>query len=232
MTTTWDAAFEAVPADTDEAKYGADVIRDLKVAVSERLELEMNFKTGTQPLIKAGVAAVIYQGTTTEIVALDTAAVSSDGALAWDTTLKTFKRSVSHVFGRIGEIPSGTKMLFYADVAPAGWTIDNTLNDKVVFVTKGSAAGGQTGGGAHSTGSWTISGIAADSHVLTTAEMPAHTHSEQGVGAGNSLASGVNYGAPFTTSGSTGGGGGHVHTATHTPGWRPAAYCCIICSKD
>jgi hypothetical protein len=65
-------------------------------------------------------------------------------------------------------IPSGTKMLFYADTAPSGWTIDDTLDDKVVFITKGSAAAGQTGGGAHSTGTWT-----QPNHTHTG---PSHTH--------------------------------------------------------
>jgi len=87
--TTWDATFEASPSDSDEAKYGASKIRELKVAISERLELELNFKTGTQPLVKAGKAAVIFLGTTADINALSG---MSSGALAWDTTLKVLKR--------------------------------------------------------------------------------------------------------------------------------------------
>lgn len=87
--TTWDASFEAAPADSDEYKYGANKIRELKTAISERLELEMNFKAGTQPLLKAGQAAVLYSGNTTAINAL---ANMSTGAAAWDTTLSVFKR--------------------------------------------------------------------------------------------------------------------------------------------
>ena len=44
-------------------------------------------------------------------------------------------------------IVATTKMLIYANTAPANWTIDAALDDKLVFVTKGSVAGGQTGGG-------------------------------------------------------------------------------------
>jgi len=73
------------------------------------------------------------------------------------------------------------KMLFYLDTAPTGWSIDTALDDKLVFVTKGSGAGGQTGGGAHSTGSWTISGITVDAHTHSgpshTHTGPSHTHS-------------------------------------------------------
>ena len=61
-----------------------------------------------------------------------------------------------------GSFPAGTTMLFYADTAPLSWTLLNTLDDKLVYVTKGSASGGQTGGTAHSSGTWT---------------QPSHTHS-------------------------------------------------------
>lgn len=78
------------------------------------------------------------------------------------------------------EFPSGTKMLFYQDTAPTGWTIQNTLNDKVVYITKGSSAGGQTGGAEHSTGTWTQPNHnhTGPSHTHTG---PSHTHS---IGAG------------------------------------------------
>jgi len=89
MPITWDSNFEASPADTDEFKYGASKIRELKLAISERLELEMNFKAGTQPLGKAGKLAVIFLGTTIEINNLTGMAA---GAFAWDTTLRVLKR--------------------------------------------------------------------------------------------------------------------------------------------
>jgi len=43
-------------------------------------------------------------------------------------------------------IPAGTKMLFYQDTAPLGWTLESTLDDKVVMITKGKAQGGSPGG--------------------------------------------------------------------------------------
>ncbi len=155
-----------------------------------------------------------------------------------------------------GDIPSGTKMLFYADTAPTGWTIDNTLNDKVVYVTKGSAAGGQTGGGVHSAGTWTQPNHvhAGPSHMHTTAAMtlattqiPAHTHAmttyTTGAGSGAIVEPQTNSTTLFYTN-STGGGQSHEHGATGSGGtestgngatantWRPAAYCVIICSKN
>lgn len=148
--------------------------------------------------------------------------------------------SISQVRTLIGAFPSGTKMLFYQNTAPTGWTLDNTLDDKVVYITKGSGAGGQTGGGAHSSGTWT-----QPNHVhttgdftLTTDEMPSHRH---GIGYTVSATSsgGTVYGASTNvnaTSTYTGGGKAHNHGNTGNGAtantWRPAAYCCIICSKD
>jgi trimeric autotransporter adhesin len=137
-------------------------------------------------------------------------------------------------------IPSGTKMVFYQDTAPTGWTIANTLDDKVLYVTKGSAASGETGGGVHSSGTWT-----QPNHVhttgdftLTTDEMPSHRH---GIGYTVSATSsgGTVYGASANvnaTSTYTGGGKAHNHGDTGNGAtantWRPAAYCVIIATKD
>jgi hypothetical protein len=55
-----------------------------------------------------------------------------------------------------GPIPSGTKMLIYADAAPTGWTIFTTsINDKALRVVSGSAAGGGTGGATGGTTAFT-----------------------------------------------------------------------------
>ena len=143
----------------------------------------------------------------------------------------------------VGEdiIPSGTKMLFYQDTAPSGWTIQDTLDDKLVYITKGSAAGGEIGGTVHSTGSWTISGFDANvgNHTLTIAEMPAHNHPMGNVGGYNAVAN-AGYPSPHGTGYSAtvyvadqGGGGAHNHPmASHAGTWRPSAYCCIICEKQ
>ena len=127
----------------------------------------------------------------------------------------------------IGPFPSGTKMLFYQNTAPVGWTIQNTLDDKVVYITKGSVAGGQTGGGVHSTGSWTISGLSGPSHT--------HDINESGELDGTALSGGggnydiPHYGAAAQPWLTTAGG---TEAVTSTGTWRPAAYCCIIASKD
>lgn len=150
-------------------------------------------------------------------------------------------------------IPVGTKMLFYQDVAPAGWTIDNTLDDKVLYITKGSAAGGQAGGGVHASGTWTQPNHThtGPSHThttgdftLTTNEIPSHNHSILILEAGVGIAAGADLKTNTSTTGNTGSGAAHNHGATGAAGtgatgasatantWRPAAYCAIIATKN
>lgn len=147
------------------------------------------------------------------------------------------------------EFPSGTKMLFYQDTAPTGWTIQNTLNDKVVYITKGSAAGGQTGGAEHSTGTWTQPNHthSVTAQALTEAQMPSHRH--QLTPCGGQLTQDEMYGGAYGTgpkssasdyswyttysgSGATHNHGGVTGDGATANTWRPAAYSVIICAKD
>lgn len=127
------------------------------------------------------------------------------------------------------DIPVGEKILFYKNTAVIGYLLLNTLDNKVVYVTKGSAAGGQTGGTVHSSGSWTITGLAANAHAITIAELPSHDFevraSSSGTGGtANAFTRGVNLDGPLIDTTSKGSGSGHIHGVTHTPAWRPAAY--------
>lgn len=128
--------------------------------------------------------------------------------------------------------PSGTAMLFQQTAAPTGWTKQTTHNNKALRVVTGTAGSG--GSSAFTTafgtpsvsGSVSISGAPSSGNLavsisgsisgttLSTAQIPAHSHSisrsggnlNQSTnqnGAGNSLRT--------TNTGNTGGGGSHNH---------------------
>ena len=152
---------------------------------------------------------------------------------------------------------SGTKMWFYQDTAPTGWTIVAAAADAVLAVKGGSNAYNAAGG--TQAGTWT-----QPDHTLTTAETPAHTHGSAGshyhalmwfgdfygeegyhVYAARQLFTTTLTGSPpswNTASKSyykTDTGGDHTHTSVgggsahnHGTTYRPLAQVGIICSKD
>lgn len=70
-------------------------------------------------------------------------------------------------------VPAGTVMLFMQAAAPTGWTQVVSHNNKALRIVSGAGAGS---GGTTAFTSVFGAGKATDSHVLTEAEMPAHTH--------------------------------------------------------
>ena len=72
----------------------------------------------------------------------------------------------------------GTKMVFYQDVAPSGWSIDQTVDEHSIRVTKGSANAGVTGGTTGGTNDFSaqFTTVNASDEALSVAQMPSHTH--------------------------------------------------------
>ncbi len=133
-----------------------------------------------------------------------------------------------------------TKMLFYQTAAPSGWTKDATAAlDKVGLrlVTTTAWAVGASGADAFDTVFGTSKVTA--SHVLTAAQLGAHTHPQQndGVNAFKNAASassptfanGAADGSGAEITGSSGGGGGHTHTLTNLDLKHVNV---ILCTKD
>lgn len=133
---------------------------------------------------------------------------------------------------------AGTKLWFYQNTAPIGWTIDSACADAILAVKGGSNAYNAAGG--TQAGTWTQPGHlhATADHILTVAEMPAHVHSSPAqVAAQQGFGGATNYLATAGgTTGSTGGDGAHNHGNTGTGAtastWRPLAQVGIICTKD
>lgn len=122
---------------------------------------------------------------------------------------------------------SGTKLVFYQDAAPTGWTLLNTLDDKILYITKGSVAGGQTGGGEHSSGTWTqpshghtFTGDATGSAGTGATSTETPTTSAAGTGATGAEGTGATgaegTGATGASSGNTGTGSSHAHVTFST----------------
>lgn len=89
MAVTWNSAFEATPAGSDDAKYGDDKIRELKEAIRERLAHEhgMDLTGGsaaTQGWLNLG-SAKVYYGASAPTVRPDgvTALTSDDAGRMW-----------------------------------------------------------------------------------------------------------------------------------------------------
>jgi len=130
----------------------------------------------------------------------------------------------------------GTRSCFFQSVAPAGWTQDTSVNDRVIRISSG--AGNVQGG------TWTISGLTVGGHTLTLNEIPSHRHINGAydrllryagdvgseIGDGN-MPGGpdVNTNAPETFQG---GGQAHDHPLGSAGTWRPAYIDAIICTKQ
>ena len=247
FTYLWDSTVESLPDNRTRGYLIDDYFRQLYVAIRERMQVDHQWENGQLDgehkkvtLLKSAekpTAVATYGFVYTKDVGAGKIELFFEDAAGNELQLTSAgKFNPQYVF------PAGTKAIFYQDTAPTGWTIENTLDDKLLFVTKGSGAGGQTGGTVHSTGTWTISGITGGSHTLIVAEMPAHTHVYQTgdntalskISQNGNFGGGTSDDASYRyNSESTGGDATHSHGASsHNGAWRPAAYCVIIASKN
>lgn len=135
--------------------------------------------------------------------------------------------------GGASAFPSGTKMLFVQTVAPDGWTKDTTHDNKALRVVTGAA-----GSGGSVDFSTLFARTSTDSHTLTSAQIPSHTHSvsvltnTQGdTTQSNLIHASTVYNDGDTgsrTTGAAGSGGAHSHNID----MRVKYVDVIICTKD
>ena len=272
----WTSAFEAEPANTDAVSLGAQEIREGKVAVREVLAVDHHLDpTGGSPAAtdngKHKVIQVLSEGASGD----SSPTVPSDASMgqiytkvsaaSGATNPELYYQSAAQGIGtgivrltRNGSaesIEAGSKMVFYQPEAPAGWTLIETVNDKVLMVTnrdddEGTPATSLTGGSAYPSTSvpggsplvynWTMTGI--DGHRLTEAEMPAHVHTyfKSVYSTGNTpgdIPNNVTKSQSEQDTGATGAGGaadgtpGDAHTHPNV-NWRPEVAAVIICEKN
>lgn len=218
FTRTWDTSYEASPAGSDLANTIDNRMREVKVDARERLEVDHS------------MAGDVDDGLHKKVTFVDPLAVKPVQAFDESFLYTKDVAGTSELFyedeaanevqltnaGDIGNIPSGTKMLFFQAAAPVGWTQDTTHDDKSLRVVSG------TGGGDGGTKAFTTTfgaGKTSDSHVLSIAQIPAHTHP---INTGNATTGSAN--ATFSkgsaifssmTSGAAGSGSGHNHPLTN-----------------
>jgi len=139
--------------------------------------------------------------------------------MIWNTTANDVKiRNQANTSWVVFPFPAETKMYFYQNTAPIGWSIVS-VTDKLLAVKGGSAAYNTTGGS--TAGTWT---------------QPSHVHATQGHVFSGDRWGGGRKGGNNTYTSNTGGGGSHSHgntggSATAST-WRPYAAVGIIAEKD
>lgn len=191
-------------------------------------------------------------GTAATVTTAAQPAITSVGTL---TSLATGAITMS---GRLVDaFPTGTLMLFQQTAAPTGWTKQTTHNNKSLRVVSGTAGSGGT-----TAFTDVFTGTTTGSHVLTTANLPAHTHGAiadhthtvptvKPTSSSTSSITGIHYatytyssanstdGGVVATSVATNAGGGHTHTSvgggtghTHSMDMRVQYVDLIIAAKD
>jgi len=213
FTRTWNAAYEANPADSQNASQGAARIREIKSDVQERLTVDHSMAgdvddgahkkiTFVDPLatkpLQANDESYLY-----------TKDVSATSELFYEDEAGNEVQLTDA--GNINVFDSGTNMLFQQTAAPVGWTKITAHNDKALRIVSGTVG---SGGASAFTTTFGTSKV-TDSHNLSVAEMPVHGHT-----IGDADSSGTNNAfntgrggtivANIPTS-NTGGGGGHTH---------------------
>ena len=229
----WNAIFKALPGDSDAISAGADAIRDLKEAIQERIAHDHYMAIGGTQADHGEHQLIVFHepesGYPTPGAnkgALYTKNVSDKAELHW-TDEDGHNLPLTSAGGLLA-VPIGTKMYFYQNAAPTGWTYDSAVVDRVLSVKGGSNAYNANGG--TEAGTWTQPG-----HTLTTDEIPSHTHSvptasavPTGGGAYSTPGDSATQANAAPVAEATGGGGSHNHGTTY----RPYAAIGIIATKD
>ena len=215
---TWNAAYEAQPADTEDVSLGATRIRNLKEDINERLSIDHSWDgdgdDGEHTKITFTAPLASDPATVTNKGFLYPKDVSTKIELHWRDEDGNIVQITNA--GNLNLFPTGTRMLFQQTTAPTGWTKDTTanLNNTALRIVTGTV-GSET---AQQGFDVVFAKTATDGHTLTIAEMPSHDH----VIRTRIITGGVSTGhvsrectsGSSTSSGpieSTGGGGSHSH---------------------
>jgi hypothetical protein len=166
---TWDSTFESTPADTENISQGAERIRILKEAIRERMQKDHYWSpSGTDEDHGEHKHVTLREQASAPSVGSNKASlyIKSDGLYlekddGTEICIVDFGIDDLHNADKYEDIPSGEIILFEKDTAVTGYTLQTDVDDMLVYITKGYAAGGETGGDDKAGGTWT---------------QPTHTH--------------------------------------------------------
>jgi len=236
FTHDWDDSYESEFSNDNYGHEIDDKVNKLINMIRERMEVDHEWKNEQQDG-KHKKLTLVKQ---TSIGTPDTGEAKI-GLLEINSVLQAVIKNPDADELRLIMLPSGTKMYFYENTAPLGWTIDSSCADALLAVKGGSNAYKADGG--NQAGTWT-----QPNHTHTG---PNHNHSMPiGYSAGLYPGYADQYadGNPTFTSDArwnrtpytetlkkfktdnagTGNTGGSATANT----WRPLAQVGIICTKD
>lgn len=244
---TWNAGYEANPADGDLASEGANRIRDLKTDIQERGEVDHSWAGDADDGEHKKVTYAAPLGADPTNAANKgftyTKDVSAKVELFWEdedgnVIQLTAAGSLNPAAPGAG-FPAGTRCVFHQTAAPTGWTkdTDSGINDKGLRTVTGTVGSG----GTDDFSTCFSSSKATEGYVLLATDLPeltgsaasdgAHGHSVSGTigirsasGAGGVAASsgGTADNTTPLVSGSAASGGAHTHTVTVNSGTADA----------
>lgn len=135
-TQTWNAAYEALPADTNAISEGALRIRNLKRDTRERLELDHSWDGDNDDGLHKKVT--LLESSTPSTVTDAGVVFSKD--LSGTTELHYVDSAGNEVqitsSGVLEAFPTGTRMLFQQASPPTGWTSQTTYDNRAIRIVK------------------------------------------------------------------------------------------------
>lgn len=200
FTDVWNSAYEGIPADTENINLGAGRIRDFKVSVRQRANVDHSWgdaaDNGMHNQVSFNLStAAPTSSTSNSFLFSETASSSGSMELYYeDNAGRITQLTSAGALDLPPPFPSGTRLIFPQAAPPTGWAFVGGWGDRVLrFVDDGT--GGQLGGG------WTISGLSAsagigslaasssssgsgsgsfsgttDGHSISALELPPHSH--------------------------------------------------------
>ncbi len=143
-------------------------------------------------------------------------------------------------YSALPSVPRSEIILFEKDTVVLGYSLLTNATDGVIYYTSGSGAGGDAGGAAKPSGTWTISGLSGGAVTLTSAQcgtpsftiavIPTIVANEMDGGGidGSGAIRTAGYGQRplqyYTVTGSS-ASQSHSHTVSAGSSWRPTGRC-------